>query len=253
MREMLGILRDAYDYPVDTEFTANFLPDGRCLVNLVQCRPLQVKEGGNIVAPPKRIPRNALLLESRGPVIGQSSLSRLDRVIFVDPAAYSALPQRDRPSVGHLIGRIVHLPVEGEERNTMLLGPGRWGTSTPSLGVTVSFAEIDKVSAICEIIGVGMPVVPDVSLGTHFFNDLVEANMLYLAVHPTRRGDFLNLTFLAAARNRLADLLPEDAGWAGVVHVIDFPDAGDGRVPYLNADSFRQRVVCYLVPPGKDA
>ena len=71
-----------------------------------------------------------------------------------------------------------------------------------------------------------MPVVPDVSLGTHFFNDLVEANMLYLAVHPTRRGDSLNLKFLAGARNRLAELLPEDAEWAGVVRVIDFPDAG---------------------------
>ena len=253
MREMLGILRDAYDYPVDTEFTANFLPDGRCLVNLVQCRPLQVKEGGNIVDPPKRIPRNALLLDSRGPVIGQSSLSRLDRVIFVDPAAYSALPQRDRPSVGRLIGRIVHLPGEGEERNTLLFGPGRWGTSTPSLGVPVSFAEIDKVSAICEIIGVGMPVTPDVSLGTHFFNDLVEANMLYLAVQPARQGDSLNLAFLAGARNRLADLLPEDAEWAGVVRVIDFPDPADGRRLYLNADSFRQRVVCYLASPGKES
>jgi len=253
MREMLGILRDAYDYPVDTEFTANFMPDGRCLVNLVQCRPLQVKEGGNIVDPPKRIPRNALLLDSRGPVIGQSSLSRLDRVIFVDPAAYSALPQRDRPSVGRLIGRIVHLPGEGEERNTLLFGPGRWGTSTPSLGVPVSFAEIDKVSAICEIIGVGMPVTPDVSLGTHFFNDLVEANMLYLAVQPARRGDSLNLAFLAGARNRLADLLPEDAEWAGVVRVIDFPDPADGRRLYLNADSFRQRVVCYLASPGKES
>jgi len=252
MREMLGILRDAYDYPVDTEFTANFLPDGRCLVNLVQCRPLQVKEGGNIVDPPKRIPRNALLLESHGPVIGQSSLSRLDRMIFVDPTAYSALPQRDRPSVGRLIGRIVHLFAEGEERNTLLLGPGRWGTSTPSLGVPVSFAEIDKVSAICEIIGVGMPVTPDVSLGTHFFNDLVEANMLYLAVQPARRGDSLNLTFLAGARNRLAELLPADTEWAGVVRVIDFPDPDDGRRLYLNADSFRQRVVCYLAAAPKE-
>jgi hypothetical protein len=119
--------------------------------------------------------------------------------------------------------------------------------------VPVSFAEIDKVSAICEIIGVGMPVVPDVSLGTHFFNDLVEANMLYLAVHPARRGDSLNLTFLAGAPNRLAELLPEDAEWAGVVRVIDFPGAGDGRVPYLNANSFRQRVVCYLSSPGKES
>jgi len=252
MREMLGILRDAYDYPVDTEFTANFLPDGRCLVNLVQCRPLQVKEGGNIVDPPKRIPRGALVLESRGPIIGQSSLSRLDRVIYVDPAAYSSLSQRDRPSVGHLIGRIVHLPAEDGPRNILLLGPGRWGTSTPSLGVPVSFAEIDKVSAICEIIGVGMPVVPDVSLGTHFFNDLVEANMLYLAVHPTRRGDSLNMKFLAGARNLLAELLPEDAEWAGVVRVIDVPESGDGRVLYLNADSFRQRVVCYLASSGQE-
>ncbi|HWS15342.1 MAG TPA: PEP/pyruvate-binding domain-containing protein, partial [Candidatus Methylomirabilis sp.] len=249
MREMLGILRDAYEYPVDTEFTANFLPDGRCLVNLVQCRPLQVKEGGNIVDPPKRIPRGALVLESRGPVIGQSSLSRLDRVIYVDPAAYSALSQRDRPSIGRLIGRIVHLPAEGGPRNTLLLGPGRWGTSTPSLGVPVSFAEIDTVSAICEIIGVGMPVVPDVSLGTHFFNDLVEANMLYLAVHPTRRGDSLNIKFLAGARNLLPELLPEDAEWAGVVRVIDLPGPGDGRLLYLNANSFRQRVVCYLAVP----
>jgi hypothetical protein len=251
LREMLGILRDAYEYPVDTEFTANFLPGGRCLVNLVQCRPLQVKEGGTIVDPPKRIPRSALLLESHGPVIGQSSLSGLGRVIFVDPAAYSALPQRDRPSVGRLIGRIVHLPAEDGPRNTLLLGPGRWGTSTPSLGVPVSFAEFDTVSAICEIIGVGMPVAPDVSLGTHFFNDLVEANMLYLAVHPTRRGDSLNLKFLAGARNRLPELLPEDAEWAGVVRVIDFPDRTDGRLLYLNADSFRQRVVCYLASSRK--
>ncbi|MFA6149276.1 MAG: PEP/pyruvate-binding domain-containing protein [bacterium] len=252
MREMLGILREAYEYPVDTEFTANFLPDGRFLVNLVQCRPLQVKEGGHIVDPPKKIPRNALLLESRGPVIGQSSLSRIDRVIFVDPSAYSALSQRDRPSVGRLIGRIVHLPGEDARRNVLLLGPGRWGTSTPSLGVPVSFAEIDKVSVICEIIGVGMPVVPDVSLGTHFFNDLVEADMLYLAVNPTRRGDSLNLEFLSGARNRLAELVPEDAEWAGVVRVIDFPGAGDGRLPYLNANSFRQRVVCYLASSGQE-
>ena len=63
----------------------------------------------------------------------------------------------------------------------------------------------------------------------------------------------MNLKFLAGASNRLAELLPEDAEWEGVVRVIDFPDAGDGRVPYLNADSFRQRVVCYLASEGKES
>jgi hypothetical protein len=251
LREMLGILRDAYEYPVDTEFTANFLPDGRCRINLVQCRPLQVKEGGNIVPPPKRIARDALVLESRGPIIGQSSLSRIDRILYVDPDAYSALPVRERGSVARLIGRINRLPRGRDVRNTLLIGPGRWGTSTPSLGVPVSFAEISTVAVICEVVGVGMDVVPDVSLGTHFFNDLVEANMLYMAVHPQRRGDALNRKFLLGGRNRLAELLPEDAEWDGVVRVIDLPDPRDGRLLYLNANSFRQRVVCYLSPSGK--
>ena len=45
------------------------------------------------------------------------------------------------------------------------------------------------MAVICEVVGAGIDVVPDVSLGTHFFNDLVEANMLYVAVHPKRRGE----------------------------------------------------------------
>jgi len=251
MREMLEILRDAYACPVDTEFTANFLPDGRCHINLVQCRPLQLKEGGRITDPPKRIARTALVLESRGPIVGQSSLALIDRVVYVEPAAYAALPIRERYSVGRLIGRITRLPRQGGRPNLLLLGPGRWGTSTPSLGVPVSFPEIAAVAVICEIVGVGMDVVPDVSLGTHFFNDLVEANMLYVAVQPARRGHALNERFLAGARNRLAELLPEDAEWEGVVRVVDLPDPGDGRLLHLNANSVKQRAVCYLAPPGK--
>ncbi len=250
MREMLGILRDAYEYPVDTEFTANFLADGRCRINLVQCRPLQVREGGKIVEPPKRIPRDALLLETRGPIIGPSSVSEIQRLVYVEPAGYAAIPVRERASVARLIGRILHVHGEGRRPNILLLGPGRWGTSTPSLGVPVSFAEIDTASVICEIVGEGMEVVPDVSLGTHFFNDLVEADMLYMAVHPGRGKDVLNRTFLAGARNRLAELLPDDAEWGRVVRVIDLPDPRRGRLLYLNANSFRQRAVCYFAPPG---
>jgi len=250
LREMLGILRDAYEYPVDTEFTANFLSDGRSRINLVQCRPLQVREGGNIVEPPKRIAREALLLETGGPIIGPSSVTQVRRVVYVDPAGYGAVPVRERASVARLIGRILHVPSEGEPPTVLLLGPGRWGTSTPSLGVPVSFAEIDTVSVVCEIVGEGMEVVPDVSLGTHFFNDLVEADMLYMAVHPGRKKDVLNRKLLGRWRNRLAELLPDDAEWAGVVRVVDLPDPRDGRPLYLNANSFRQRAVCYLAPPG---
>jgi hypothetical protein len=95
----------------------------------------------------------------------------------------------------------------------------------------------------------GLKVVPDVSLGSHFFNDLVESNMLYLAVYPDRPGYRLQEALLRSEPNRLAELLPEDARIAEIVRVVDFPLRGDGRSLWLNADCVRQEAVCYLAPP----
>ena len=84
----------------------------------------------------------------------------------------------------------------------MLAGPGRWGTSTPALGVPVSFAEIDTVSILCEIAVMLEGLIPDVSLGTHFFNDLVEMDALYVAVFPERSGGVWDEKWMEAAESR---------------------------------------------------
>jgi pyruvate, water dikinase len=250
VRAMLRTLAEAYRYPVDVEFTANFRPGGRFRLNLVQCRPLQVKEGGVAAPPPPDLPEEAVLLASRGPVVGQSTIGPVDRVVFVDPEAYDRLGQGDRYEVARVVGRITRLE-PGRDRRILLLGPGRWGTSTTALGVPTSFAEIQRVSAICEIIRTGTKVVPDVSLGSHFFNDLVESNMLYLAVYPDRPGHRLDHALLRGQENRLAALLPADARMATVVRVVDFPLPGGERSLWLNADCVRQEVLCYLAsaPP----
>jgi hypothetical protein len=248
MREILATLEAAYRYPVDVEFTANFLAGGEFRVNVVQCRPLQVKEGGLIQPPPADLPESSILLATRGPVIGQSTVAPVDRVVYVDPDAYAALAPQDRHEVARVIGRVTRAAPHRAGR-ILLLGPGRWGTSTASLGVPVSFAEIQRVSAICEIRRMSANVVPDVSLGSHFFNDLVEANMLYLAIDPGRPGHRLDEALLRREPNRLPELVPDDARLAGVVRVVDFPLRGDGRSLQLNADSVRQEVLCYLEPP----
>lgn len=246
MREMLRILRDAYQYPVDIEYTGNFLSDaGRYRINLVQCRPLQVKEGGGIVPPPHDLKSEDIVLEASGTVIGQSSFTTIERLIYVAPAAYAQLPLRDRFSIARAIGRLMHLESEGE-RSVLLLGPGRWGTRNPSLGVPVSFAEINTAAVLCEIVSMGNDIVPDVSLGTHFFNDLVEANMLYLALYPGRPGNALNAQFFDHSANRLAELMPDEGGWSDVVRVIDVASVPGSGALYLNANCLTQKVVCYL-------
>jgi len=245
MREMLRHLQAAYGVPVDTEFAAGFLPDGTCRINLLQCRPLQVRGDGTAPRVPADIPRDDVLLEAHGAVIGHSRVIPVDRILAVVPSAYGRLPVPERYAVARLVGKLAHLPRPGKDGTLLLLGPGRWGTTTPSLGVPVNFPEINSVAVLCEIVAMRDDLVPDVSLGTHFFNDLVEFDILYCALFPKRQDNFFNEGFFAAAPNRLAELLPAAAPWAHVVRVVDADALPGGGIPRLAADTLRQQVVCW--------
>jgi hypothetical protein len=250
MRQMLQVVQDAYDYPVDLEFTANFSDHEQYKINLVQCRPLQVASGGAAVELPETIAADDRILEAHGAVIGQSRMNLIDRLVYVTPSLYGQLPIRDRYSVARLIGRLLHGDGPQRPQHVMLVGPGRWGTTTPSLGVPVSFAEIDTASVLCEIVAMRDDLVPDVSLGTHFFNDLVEMDILYLALFPGRKDNFWDRAFFERSPNRLAELLPSEAQWSEVVRVIDVQSAfRDGTVLKLNSNALTQQVLCYLERP----
>ncbi len=81
----------------------------------------------------------------------------------------------------------------------------------------------------------------------HFFNDLVEWDMLYLALFPRKKGNGWNREFFENAPNRLADLMPDAARWQEVIRVIDFPKAqASDPALKLAANSLEQKVVCYL-------
>lgn len=245
MRAMLATLQEAYRCPVDVEFTANFRKDGKYQINLVQCRPFQIAGEGRIIEPPDHIDPDDLIFEAHGALIGRSIAARIDRIIYVVPAVYGLLPEGDRYSVARLIGKLTHR--KSESRKTiMLMGPGRWGTSMPALGVPVKFPEINTVSVICEIVEMNENLIPDVSLGTHFFNEIVEFKMLYLALFPHRGENVMNRQFLEGMPNKLAELSPQDTRWAEAVWVIDTADLQPGRVVYLNANALRQRALCYL-------
>ena len=248
MRAMLSSLHKAYDYPVDVEFTTNFLAEGY-KINVVQCRPLQVTGGGRVSKAPADLPSERILLDARQAVIGQARVSRIDRILYVVPQRYALLPIAKRYSVARAIGRACHVEPRGQRR-ILLVGPGRWGTTTPSLGVPVRFAEIDSVSAVCEVVSMGDSVVPDVSLGTHFFSDMIEVDMLYFALFPLQGGNILSDDMLTGAPNRLADIVPDGQDLADVVRLIDADTAWPGRAVVLHADPLEQRAVCYLGDPA---
>jgi len=246
---MLTLLHQAYDYPVDVEFTANFFPDSTYKINLVQCRPLQVKGGGPVTGPAPHIEKKDLVVEAHGAVIGQSRLIAIDRIIYVEPALYGQLPVAERYAVARLIGRLAHAE-SGHGKTIMMLGPGRWGTTTPSLGIPARFADISTVSVLVEIVAMRDDLVPDVSLGTHFLNELIEMDILYLALFPMRQDNYLDKAFFASAPNRLAEAAPDAAAWGEMVRLIDTADL-KGVTLKLHADTLKQTVVCYQQRDGR--
>ena len=253
LRDMLRTLEDAYQHPVDIEFTVNLLPPSAMRINLLQCRPFQVRVQAAAAAPllHRPPPVRDVLLACRGPVIGQGLANAVDRIVFVVPAEYARLGIQDRYAVARLIGDITrsrpgrHTPPPF----TVLVAPGRWGTQSPSLGVPVSFADINRAQVLVELAVMHAGLVPDISLGTHFFNDLVEINMLYLGVFPGRTGNRYAEARLLAAPNRLAKLLPGAKRWENVVRVIEGRDLRPGTL-FLHADPVAQRASLHLAPAG---
>ncbi len=247
MREILRVLQEAYEYPVDVEFTLNFTDERSYKIHIVQCRPLPVR-GMEAPRPAgATVAKADTIIAASGAVIGHSRHVRIDRFVYVVPSAYSRLTLQDRYEVARLIGRINQAGEMPAGSCTMLLGPGRWGTSDPFLGIPVTFAEINRAAVLCEIVAMHEHLVPDVSLGTHFLNEVVETDMLYLALFPQRGNNYLSTEWFENAPNRLLQIVPKAGQWADAIRVIDVAGApkGDGSV-FLDADPFEQRVICYF-------
>ncbi len=241
MRVILRTLEDAYRSPVDIEFTVNFVTAESYKINLLQCRPLHVQGAEIAKLPSVTVDDADRIVEAHGAIIGPSRLVRLDRFIYVTPRLYGELPLARRYEVARLLGRINHHGHRAGAR-TMLLGPGRWGTSSPELGIPVHFGEISRVSVLCEIVTMRENLVPDVSLGTHFLNELVEMNILYMALFPQQHRNYLNERFFMESPNRLLDIVPDEGPWQEMVRVVEMEDVlNSNRVVLLLADAGEQQ------------
>lgn len=246
MREMLKILEEAYQNPVDIEFTVNFLNDRQYKINLLQCRPLQVQGADSVSLPTIEVHDADRIVQAHGAIIGPSRVVRVDRFVYVVPALYGELPLARRYEVARLLGS-VNQAIPRDTKTFVLLGPGRWGTSSPELGIPVHFAEINRASVLCEIVTMRENLIPDVSLGTHFLNELVEMNILYMALFPRQQRNYLNEKFFLDAPNRLADLVPGAERWQQLVRVIDTKDVlAPGRSVLLLADAGQQEARIFL-------
>ncbi|RMJ02723.1 phosphoenolpyruvate synthase [Marinobacter litoralis] len=236
LSSLLTTLEAGYRHPVDVEFTLHLNDQGETSFNLVQCRPLATIGETGPVHIPDPLPRSRLLFQTRGHFMGGNINLAITRVIRVDASVYANLNTTERYEVARLIGRIMRLSAEP----TMLVGPGRWGTSSPELGVPARFSDIAGVAALIEVSENAGDMVPDLSYGSHFFQDLVESGIAYGALFP-------DMPHCQYHPDRLhpdnADSKAEpDNPVAAAVHVHSLTS---GHLQ-LTGDVLSQQLVCYF-------
>ena len=245
MDEMLTRLEKAYGYPIDTEFTAHINSNGEVRVCLLQCRSLAVPGVGGPVRLPEDIKSEMVLFRSANFTSG-GIVKDACYVLYMDPLAYSRIASVDqRKSLGRVVGLINNHPsiVEGK---IIMMGPARWGSNNLELGVNVGFSDICNASVLVEMAREDRGHVPEVSYGTHFFQDLVEAQIIYLPVYPSELETQFNSEFFNNAPNVLTTLLPDMGSYTDIIRLIDVPASTGGLHAQVAADPHSRKAICFL-------
>ncbi len=236
---ILTTLEDALDTPVDIEFAH----DGENLF-LLQCRPQVACGGENPVVIPHPLPLDRTLFTAEK-FITTAKVSDITHIVYVDPDAYNAITDLDTlVDVGRAVSKLNKaLP----RRRFILMGPGRWGSRGDiKLGVKVTYSDINNTALLIEIARRKGNYVPDLSFGTHFFQDLVEAAIRYLPLYPDDAGIVFNQSFFLDSPNALAALAPEFAHLADTVRVIHVPACCNGLNLNVLMDGERDLAVALL-------
>ncbi|NLT13765.1 MAG: pyruvate kinase, partial [Clostridiales bacterium] len=216
MRDMLTLLSKVYDYPVDIEFTANFAKDSHFKINLLQCRPLQTRGLGKAVEIPQLDDNCNCFFSTKGSFMGGNVHLLIDYVVFVKAQEYRQLSEWEKYEIARHIGLI---NASLKDKNVMLMGPGRWGTTTPSLGVPVHFSELSHMSVICEVSSAVAGFMPELSYGSHFFQDLVETGIFYVAIMDGQKEVVFNPGKILERKNILTSVSPKSETFSDVIHI----------------------------------
>ena len=199
LQQVMRLLEEKLQSPVDIEFAA----DGRNFY-LLQCRPQSFMEGSGPASIPKDLPEERIVFLANR-FISNGKLPDITHIVYVDPESYEGLSsQADLLAVGCAVGRLNKLL---PRRRFILMGPGRWGSRGDiRLGIRVSYSDISNTAVLVEIARKKGNILPDLSFGTHFFQDLVEAEIRYLPLYPDEHGTLFRESFLRDSPNILARL-----------------------------------------------
>lgn len=223
MKAVLDKLRESLDSPVDIEFAS----DGKDIF-LLQFRAQSHAEEFAPAPIPRNLPKDMVLFYAHRN-ISNGRVPDITHVVYIDPDRYAELGDlEDLRAVGKAVSRLNKLL---PKRQFILIGPGRWGSRGDiKLGVNVTYADINNTAVLVEVARKKGNYVPELSFGTHFFQDLVESDIRYIPLYPDEDDCVLDELLLRRSPNLLPDIAPEFKRLQEVVHVVEIGRVKENRI-----------------------
>ncbi len=240
LRAVLTELQEKLNHPVDIEFAC----DGDDFY-LLQCRSQSYGDENVPAIIPTNVPQDKTIFTANR-FISNGTISNISHIVYIDPEQYSQIPtKQEMHEIGRVVGRINKaLP----KRKFILMGPGRWGSRGDiKLGVSVTYSDINNTAALIEVAQKRGDYTPDLSFGTHFFQDLVESSIKYIPLYPDDKGIYFNFQFLQTSNNILSDILPDAAYLEGVIRVIDVNQSSPGNLLQILMNAEKNSAIALLL------
>ena len=241
IKQILILLEQKIGVPVDVEFAYS----GNQLY-ILQCRPQSQSPGIERKPIPKDIPQDRKIFFTKK-YVTTGYIENIEYIVYVVPEEYTTLTNREQmQKVAKIISELnVKLP----RRKFILIGPGRWGSRGDiKLGVPVRYGDINNCSLMVEIAKEKGKYTPELSFGTHFFQDLVESNIRYLPLYPDQEDNIFNEQILLDMDNKLSKILQGYGNFDNVVKVISISDILPGGTLSVIMDGEANEALAYTKP-----
>ena len=253
MRDMLHLLEESYQAPVDLEFAVLLEPgeNGGALLNiyLLQCRPQSHLERSEQVPLPENLPKKDVIFSTQF-VVPQGRVDGIKYALFIPPEGYFDLnPVTDRVKLARAIGR---LNAEMKGQNFICVGPGRWGSSNSDLGVPIDYGDIYNSRSLVELAGKGIGPAPEPSLGTHFFQDLLESKIYPLAIYLEEDTSIFNRDFFYKTPNHIQEHITVEPEILKAIRLIKVDDYAPGHSLRIVMDDSKGKAVAFIDAKKKE-
>lgn len=249
MRHIVRTLEEHYRTPVDLEFTMQILnPEQskpQMCITLLQCRPQSSLLPTAVVSLPVNLVHEDIVFSTRF-VVPEGMIPQVDYVVYVVSRGYFALESLELRS--QLVRAMARLNAAMKDTRFIIIGPGRWGSSNSDLGVPVNYGDIYHTKALVELAGQGVGDAPEPSLGTHFFQDLIESQIYPLAIYLDDPASIFNKKFFDEMPNRVEEFIEIDARLVPALKVIRVTDFRPGAHMRIVMSDEKSQAVAYVEP-----